>query len=270
MIEINKFIYRKSAGITALAASFTDFKYKMHCHEEYALGVTLRGIQQYNLDGSLQASYQNGVMLFNPEQVHDGRSQEKTGIDYVMLYIGPKLFLQILNKKDIVRFTSPIVYNYRLEQKILCLTKAILSGKDEALCSELLLSLADCFAQADISTACIKDNTLTKKAKEMIRDNLENVLRLDTICEELGTSKFQFIRVFKANTGISPYQYFLNCKVELAKQLIEENQDIYSAVAECGFVDLTHLNRHFKSMYGLTAFEYLSHIQLKRGFPKGI
>jgi len=49
--------------------------------------------------------------------------------------------------------------------------------------------------------------------------------------------------------------YFLNCKIEFAKQLIEKNKDIYSAVAACGFVDLTHLNKHFKRIYGVTAFE---------------
>jgi AraC-like DNA-binding protein len=89
---------------------------------------------------------------------------------------------------------------------------------------------------------------------------LENVLRLDDICREFDISKFQFIRMFKSSTGISPYQYFLNCKVELAKQLIERNKDVYSAVAGCGFVDLTHLNKHFKRIYGITAFEYMSNL----------
>lgn len=257
---MDKFIYKKSAEITALSASITDFKYKKHCHEEYAFGVTLRGIQQYNLDGSLQSSYQNGVMLFNPEQTHDGSSKDRTGIDYIMLYIKPKLFLEIFEKRDVVRFLSPIVYNYRLEQSILNLANAIFSGKDESLCSELLLALAGCFSQMEISTVCKKNNNLTKKAKDMIHYSFENVLRLDDICKEFGMSKFQFIRAFKANTGISPYQYFLNCKIERAKQLIEKNRDIYSAVTECGFVDLAHLNRHFKSIYGTTAFEYMSHL----------
>lgn len=49
-------------------------------------------------------------------------------------------------------------------------------------------------------------------------------------------------------------------KIERVKQLIEKNRDIYTAVTECGFVDLTHLNKHFKSVYGTTAFEYMSHL----------
>lgn len=216
----------------------------------------MRGIQQYNLDGSLQLSYQNGVILFNPEQAHDGMAHDhEAGLDYVMLYIEPQLLLEVMEKKDIVRFSTPIVYDYRLEQRILSLSNSILSEKDEALCSELLVSLTDSLMQTYLSTGYKKDNALIRKAKDMIHSNLENVLKLDEICKELNLSKFQFIRLFNAYTGISPYQYFLNCKIERAKQLIEKNGDIYSAVAECGFVDVTHLNKHFKSVYGTTAFE---------------
>lgn len=49
---MDKFIYKKS--VTALSASINDFSYKNHYHKEYVIGVTLRGIQHYNLDGSLQ------------------------------------------------------------------------------------------------------------------------------------------------------------------------------------------------------------------------
>lgn len=244
-----------------MSASFTDFKYKKHSHQEYALGVTLKGIQHYNLEGSLKLSYQNGIMLFNPEQLHDGMAHDKTGLDYVMLYIEPALFLEAIGKKEIVRFYSPIIYNYDLERKILDLSYAILSEKDEALCNELLLSLTDRLVEPDYFMSYRKDSYLTKRAKDMINSSLKNVLKLDDICRELNISKFQFIRMFKADTGTSPYQYFLNGKIELARQLIEKNKDVYFAVSECGFVDLTHLNKHFKRIYGITSFEYLSYLK---------
>ncbi|WP_336790471.1 AraC family transcriptional regulator [Paenibacillus sp. MMO-177] len=256
------FIYKKSAGITALSATMTEFKYKKHAHREYAIGVTLRGIQRYNLDGSLQLSHKNGVMLFNPEQTHDGMAHDEAGLDYVMLYIEPQLLLEVMEKKEIVRFSNPIVYDRELEHRVLNLTNAILSEKDEALCSEFLLALTDRLADSSLSTFRTRqDHALIRKAKDMIHANLEHVLKLDEICMELGLSKYQLIRLFKAHTGISPYQYFLNSKIERAKQLIESSKDIYSAVAACGFVDLTHLNKHFKSVYGTTAFDYISHFQ---------
>ncbi|MBY9080676.1 helix-turn-helix domain-containing protein [Paenibacillus sp. HN-1] len=258
---MDKFLYKRSAGITALSASISEFKYKKHAHKEYAIGVTLRGIQHYNLDGSLQLSHQNGIMLFNPEQAHDGMAHDKAGLDYVMLYIDPHLLLKVSEKKDIMRFSTPIIYDSRLEQKILNLSHAILTEQDEALCSELLISLIDTLIQTHFSTDNKKENARIRTAKEMIHANLEQVLKLDELCKELRLSKFQFIRMFKAHTGISPYQYFLNSKIEHAKRLIEKSKDIYSAVDACGFVDLAHLNKHFKRVYGTTALEYISHLK---------
>lgn len=260
MSELEKFLYKKSAGITALSASFTDFTYKKHSHQEYAIGVTLRGIQEYNLAGSFQLSHPSGVMFFNPEQTHDGMAHDKAGLDYVMLYIEPELLLEAAEKKEIVRFSTPIVYDDKIKRSVLNLANAILYEKDEALGNELFLSLTDNLIQTDFSTEDQKDNALIKKAKDILHSNLGDVLKLEEICQELNLSKFQFIRSFKAQTGITPYQYFLNCKIEHAKQVIEKNGDIYSAVAECGFVDLSHLNKNFKSIYGTTAFEYISHL----------
>ena len=255
---MDRFVYRKQAGITALSASFTDFKYKNHAHKEYALGVTLRGIQEYNLEGSHQLSHQNGIMLFSPDQPHDGMAHDRTGLDYIMVYIETEQFLEILGRKEMFRFSSPIIYNQELKQKIINLHSAILNKMDEAFCSELLLSLGDSFTRPGLIKAYRNENSLIKKAKNMIHGNLENVIKLDDICNELEMSKFQLIRMFKSNTGISPYQYFLTCKIEFAKEIIEKTHDIYSAVAECDFVDLTHLNKHFKRIYGITAFQYLS------------
>ncbi|OAB47282.1 AraC family transcriptional regulator [Paenibacillus antarcticus] len=256
---MEKFNYKRSVDILSLSASITEFSYKKHCHEEYALGVTLRGIQQYNLDGSLQSSHKNGVMLFNPEQSHDGSSYDKAGIDYVMLYIKPALILEILGKKEL-RFTSPILYDDKLAQCILALSHAIQNGKDESMCHELLLTLVDLVSNTQIDTVSRINNELVNRAKERMYCSIENVLKLDDLSDEFEMSKYQFIRAFKKHTGISPYQFFLNCKVEQAKQSIERTKDIYSAVAEYGFADLTHLNRHFKSMFGITAYDYMSQL----------
>ncbi len=49
VVLMNQFIYKKSAGVTALSASIADFTYKKHAHQEYAIGVTLRGINTITL-----------------------------------------------------------------------------------------------------------------------------------------------------------------------------------------------------------------------------
>ncbi len=255
---MDKFIYKNRVGITALRAKMQKFSYKKHAHEEYALGVTLKGIQKYNLEGNSQSSYKNGVMLFNPQQLHDGESGDHDeSLDYVMLYIKPELFLEALGKKDIVKFSSSIVYNEKLKQDIINLSSAIFFEKDEVLCNELLLNITDNFSSGDFILDYKKESLIVKKAKEMIYFELDDVLNIDEISKELDLSKFQFIRMFKTNTGITPYQFFLNCKLIHAKKYLEYTKDLYATVVEYGFTDLSHLNRHFKRVYGLTAYEYL-------------
>lgn len=259
---MEQFSYKRSEDVLALSASFTDFTYKKHCHEEYAVGVTLRGIQQYHLDGHYQASYPNGVMLFNREQLHDGSSYDKEGIDYVMLYLKPELVEEIMGKKEL-RFSTPIVYDPKLARSILMLNNAVQHRQDEAECSTRLFDLVNMLAQEEQPARLWKpQDSLVRKAKEMMFCSTADVLKLDDLSAAFGLSKFQFIREFKAHTGFSPYQFFLNCKVEHARQSLEKHKDIYAAVADCGFVDLTHLNRHFKRVFGVTAHDYM--VQLQR------
>lgn len=256
---MDKFIYKNSLGITALKASMNKFSYKKHAHEEYAIGVTLRGIQEYNLDGVLQTSYKNGVTLFNPEQTHDGNAGYcKEGLDYVMLYIKPKLFLEGLEKKDIVRFSNPVIYDKKIKHDILNLANAILNQKDEASCSELYLNMIDNFSSKDFLKEYRNESEFIKKAKEIIYYELDDVLDIEMMSKEFNISKFQFIRMFKSNTGLSPYQYFLNTKLIHTKKYLDITKDLYGCVVEFGFTDLSHLNRHFKRVYGVTAYEYIS------------
>ncbi|MBF4694652.1 AraC family transcriptional regulator [Fusibacter ferrireducens] len=257
---MDQFIYKKQSEIMALSAHLSDFSYKRHSHEEYAIGVTLSGIQQYHLKGALLSSHRNGIMLFNPEQPHDGSAYDKTGIDYVMLYIHPQLMMEILGKKEPILFNEPIVYNSKLESKILNLTKAVLNHEEDALCSDLLMQVAEGVSQMEINYNYKKEPSLIKKSKKIITSNYSGVLKLEDLSNEFGMSKFQFIRAFKEATGISPYQYFLNSKIEYARRLIEEKKDVYTAIEACGFTDISHLNKHFKNVYGITAFEYMTHM----------
>ncbi|CAM4005694.1 AraC family transcriptional regulator [Saccharibacillus endophyticus] len=258
---MDKFVYRKSADVTMLSASITDFSYKKHAHQEYAVGVTLRGIQQYTMDGALQLSHQNGVMLFNPEQAHDGTAHDRQGLDYVMLYIDPQVMLDAAGQKELVLFDEPIVYDRTLRTAILNLGSAISGKQDEARCTELTMLLAERLTRMNTDVfSQRKESGLINKAKELLHADLSEVLQLDKVSTALGLSKYQFIRMFQSQVGSSPYQYFLNAKIERAKHIIEKEKDVYAAVAACGLTDLTHLNRHFKSIYGITAHEYLCHL----------
>ena len=253
---MDRFAYTRASGITVLSALMTEFAYKRHAHEEYALGVTITGVQEYHLNGTLCLSHPSDIMLFNPGQVHDGCSGGRSILEYVMLYIPTTLFREVSGLRSNIMFDTPIIYDRVLASNILRLARSVNDRRDEALCSELLLDV--------VSRAAKKGNAIEPgrmdgpvlRAMEMMRHSMDGPLRLDDLCREVQMSKFHFIRHFRSGTGISPYQFFLNCKAEQAKRLLEESLDVYTAVLQCGFCDLSHLNRHFKRIYGVTASEY--------------
>lgn len=70
----------------------------------------------------------------------------------------------------------------------------------------------------------------------MIYYELDNVLDIEQMSKEFNISKFQFIRMFKSNTGMSPYQYFLNTKLIHAKKYLDTTKDLYGCIVEFGFM----------------------------------
>lgn len=156
-------------------------------------------------------------MLFNPEQAHNGMVHDARGLEYVMLHIDPELLKAAHGKNEFVCFSEPVVYEPALEKKIIQRSDAILNEKDEASCNEMPRSLTDSLTQTGEPAVQKKADRLINTAKDILHANPDQLLKLDNICKELQLSKFQFIRMFKAQTGITPYQYFLNCKIEQAK-----------------------------------------------------
>ncbi|WP_027722772.1 AraC family transcriptional regulator [Maridesulfovibrio zosterae] len=253
---MREFNYYTSNDITLLSAKFDEFKYKKHAHEEYSIGVTLKGIQQWKLEGEQCQSKPGGIMLFNPDQIHDGCAGDEKGLEYVMTYIPTDLFKEISGKKDILRFSAPVVYDKKLAANIVSLAHSIETGQTELLTTELIMSVIDRTANADEKMRMPKSFTAVRRAIEMMHASYEHPLKLDEICNEIQMSKFHFIRQFKAIKGVSPYQFFLNGKIAHAKKLLDAKDELYDVMLKCGFYDLSHMNRLFKSVYGVTAFSY--------------
>lgn len=91
-----------------------------------------------------------------------------------------------------------------------------------------------------------------------INDHLAENLSLRTIAQQIGISQFYFCRLFKQATGITPYQYLLQQRIERAKQLLLQRQLSIAEVAlEVGFSNQSHFTRLFKQMMGITPKRFI-------------
>jgi AraC family transcriptional regulator len=72
-------------------------------------------------------------------------------------------------------------------------------------------------------------------------------------------SRCCFARLFKESTGQTPHQYVVEARVRKAKELLTTGEfTISEAAYHVGFVDQSHLTRHFKRVFGLPPSKMLS------------
>ncbi len=92
-----------------------------------------------------------------------------------------------------------------------------------------------------------------KSAINYIGDNLANKeLTLADIADAAHMSPYHFSRLFKESTGLAPHQYVIERRVRRAKELVGGTTLSIAEIAFlCGFANQSHLNRHFKRLFGV-------------------
>ncbi|OUR76086.1 AraC family transcriptional regulator [Colwellia psychrerythraea] len=253
----------KSENITVLDATMSDFSYSKHAHEEYSLGVTLQGRQDFFCQNAFHKSSSGNVLLFNPEDVHDGHSGGEQALKYKMLYVHPDEFRPLFRslgyqQNSVLRLNQPMVDNPILRHQILRLSSTLQQSnyskmEFESGLFQIAQSLVVMSGNFDLGTQNSKRvDKLLLRARDYILASLEHNISIDDIANVANMSKFHFIRQFRQQFGITPHQYVLSCRVNLARRIIESGKSLNQAAFEAGFADDSHLNRHFKRIYGLT------------------
>ncbi|MBD3884539.1 helix-turn-helix transcriptional regulator [Phormidium tenue FACHB-886] len=98
---------------------------------------------------------------------------------------------------------------------------------------------------------------LLKNALDYIRANVSQPLSLGDVATAIGFSPYHFARAFKATTGISPYQYVLQCRVKLTQQLLQNRKRSLAEVAvEAGFGNQSHMTAVFRRVLQTTPKQY--------------
>jgi AraC-like DNA-binding protein len=95
-------------------------------------------------------------------------------------------------------------------------------------------------------------------AAQYLQDNLAVNVALDDLARAAGTSKFHLVRQFRAVTGVPPHTFQIGQRVVQARRLLEAGESAADVAATTGFVDQSHLHRHFTRRLGITPGRYAS------------
>ncbi|MET8146490.1 AraC family transcriptional regulator [Sphaerisporangium sp. NPDC005288] len=121
--------------LEAMHAHFERHVYHRHSHETYSFGMTEEGAQHFTCRGEARTSAAGMVMVFNPDDPHDGHAADEVGFTYRMVHIGPDLVAEVLGeaagrRAGLPLFTEPVVDDAVLAGRLRRLHEALVGDAD--------------------------------------------------------------------------------------------------------------------------------------------
>src|SRR6516165_10586642 len=101
-----------------------------------------------------------------------------------------------------------------------------------------------------------QESSAIVRAKNLIVARYCEPLSLDDIVAASGLTRYRFLRLFKRETGLSPHEFMIRCRVERAKELLLQGKPLIEIAIDTGFFDQSHFYRHFKRVTGQAPSSY--------------
>nr|WP_283980028.1 AraC family transcriptional regulator [Sinorhizobium sp. 7-81] len=96
-----------------------------------------------------------------------------------------------------------------------------------------------------------------KAAKDFMIDHYGEYFPMAAAASAAGLSVRDFVKRFKAITGLSPSQWLLRYRIGQAKQYLAARALPLGEIARrCGFIDEDHFRRGFRRVTGVTPSEW--------------
>ncbi len=240
--------------------SFGDLQtnYPVHYHDTYCISFIQKGLIGEN---EFIASPGN-ILISHPYELHDNRLIENIGVTFTSFYINQEVFNAISSFKN-VSFNNKVIENTSLTNQIGALIRLVRSSRNRknfnrefySAFHQFISELSICYG-ADIPYHPKKSTNLLVEVKEFIASRLNSKLNLENLTKIAGMNSFQFIRWFKKQVGITPFEYILIKRIGRSKRLIREGMPLVNVSLDSGFYDQSHFSNYFKKYVGMTPKHY--------------
>jgi AraC-like DNA-binding protein len=101
------------------------------------------------------------------------------------------------------------------------------------------------------------DYRAAEKAREFIHSAIDRTITLDELAEQSGRDRWSLSRDFRLLFGTSPYRYLTMRRLDLVRSMLIQGESLVAAALIAGFVDQSHMTRHFSKTYGLSPSRWL-------------
>jgi AraC-like DNA-binding protein len=250
-------------GIEALHARFVHHAYRPHSHPTWTVAVVERGAARFALDATQQRADQGELFVLEPEAVHTGMAAVPEGWAYKVLYIDPALLHEWAERDGPAPRAARWVVSRdgSLRAALLCAHSA-LAGEppglavDEAVLGAVAALRPHLKPGAPGRPRWRPEHAAVRRARDHLRERWDQPVSLVELARVAGLSRFELVRRFREQIGVTPHAFQVNLRVEGARALLAAGSAPAAVAAACGFADQPHLTRTFKRAVGVTPGSY--------------
>lgn len=154
-------------------------------------------------------------------------------------------------------FSSAIKANPGCQEQMLSILSGVKNSENEHILSKKIHSLmCDIFSFAKMQISS-KSSSIISDAKLYIEEHLAEDLTVKTIADVFHYSPAYFSKIFKDSTKLSPYEYILSRRIELAKRLLLQTNLPMDVVADkSGFHSVSRFICAFKQATNFTPLKF--------------
>ncbi|MBK5145728.1 AraC family transcriptional regulator [Budviciaceae bacterium BWR-B9] len=236
--------------------------YKAHLHQALSVGAIEQGKTCVNYAGREYMASAGELVLIEPEAVHSCNPINGGSRSYHMLYLDTAWCLKRLSSLlslpvERIYCNSFAIREPTLFAQYLTLVHQLQQGNVEQI-PELL----DRFTFTLFSRYCSSgasgepEREVTLYMRQRLLENLLAPPSLSQLAEELSLRPETLIRIFFHDVGITPKAFVNNLRIEYAKQLLRQGEDIVDVAQSTGFSDQSHFHKLFVSNTAATPGQY--------------
>ena len=245
-----------------------------HYHEFHKAVFFLSGSAGYLIEGRSYFLQPGDVLLVGRHLIHKPVIDPSRPYERVVLYLDPDLLDGAMEGEESLGLCFRLA-----RQRHFALMRP--SGEDRQALTELVGRLEDALAERGefggelLARSCLfqllirlgrmalRDTTDQREgvsrsdpkisqALDYINGNLAADLSVDALAALCYTSKYHFMRRFRALTGYSVHQYVSEKRLLAAAGLLRQGASAQEAGLRCGFQDYSAFQRAFKRQFGVT------------------
>jgi AraC-like DNA-binding protein len=217
----------------------------------FQVGYVKEGKGQFIIGDDIYPIVKGEFFLIQPGKIHSGKPDEKIGWTVDTIAIKASLIEDLFGKDVNITFPDFVVGDENMKTLFL---KAfnLLNNYQASLENEgrLYLTLTELI---DLKAVIVqksneKENPseAVERATAFITKNFKEAFSLDELAQQAFISKFHLLRIFKSKTGLTPYAYQMQLRLNEARRLIFQDKSLTEIAYELGFTDQAHFTNTFK------------------------